>query len=63
MNVLALLRFTLTDDLREQLLEQNRIVKKVFGHGNHAVDYADSGDEARRQNQMRTVAPEVEGVE
>ena len=41
----------------------NRIIREVFGHGNHAVDYTDSGDETRNQNLMRTVAPEVEAVE
>lgn len=33
----------------KQLLEQNRVVRKVFGHGNHALDYTESGDESGRQ--------------
>ncbi|OSN73005.1 hypothetical protein BV352_05696 [Pseudomonas syringae pv. actinidiae] len=24
---------------REQLLEQYRVIWKIFGHGNHALDY------------------------
>ena len=52
-----------TDHLLKQLLEQNRIVREVFGHENHAADYTESGDVSRRQNLMRSVAPEVEAIE
>ncbi|VVM46689.1 hypothetical protein PS655_06073 [Pseudomonas fluorescens] len=63
MNNLAFVRRPLTDHLLKQLPEQNRIIRKVFGHGNHAADYTESGDVSRRQNLMRAVAPEVEAVE
>ncbi len=63
MNDLTLVGRALVDHLFKQLLEQNRIVRKVFGHGNHAADYTESGDVSRRQNLMRTVTPEVEAVE
>ncbi|MNJ57492.1 hypothetical protein D3C77_530810 [compost metagenome] len=63
MNDLALVGRALVDHLLKQLLEQNRIVREVFGHGNHAADYTESGDVSRCQNLMRTVAPEVEAVE
>lgn len=63
MNDLALVGRALVDHLLKQLLEQNRIVREVFGHGNHAADYTESGDVSRRQNLMRTVAPEVEAIE
>ena len=63
MNDLALVGRALVDHLLKQLLEQNRIAREVFGHGNHAADYTESGDVSRRQNLMRTVAPEVEAVE
>jgi len=45
------------------LLEQFRIVREVFGHGIHALDYTESGHESRRQNLVRAVSPEVETVE
>ena len=62
MNDLALIRLALTQHLLKQLFEQNRVVRKVFGHGNHALDYTESGDESRRQNLMRTVAPQIKTV-
>jgi hypothetical protein len=49
--------------LRKHLLEQFRIIGEVFGHGNHALDYTESGDESRRQNLMRTVAPQIKTVQ
>lgn len=48
---------------KQKLFQQNRIVGKGFWHGNHAVDYTDSGYKARRQNLMRTVAPEVKTIQ
>ncbi|MNO28330.1 hypothetical protein D3C76_182210 [compost metagenome] len=63
MNDLALVGRALVDHLLKQLVEQNRIVRKVCGHGNHAADYTESGDVSRLQNLMRTVAPEVEAIE
>ncbi|BBT41350.1 hypothetical protein SAMN05216185_103162 [Pseudomonas guariconensis] len=38
MKNLALVGRGLVDPLLKQLLEQNRIVREVFGHGNHAAD-------------------------
>ena len=49
--------------LKQQLLEQNRIIRKVIGQGNHRPDYTGSGDETRRQNLMRTITPEIKSVE
>ena len=63
MNDLALVGRALVDHLLKQLLEQNRIAREVFGHGNHAADYTESGDVSRRQNLMETVTPEVEAIE
>lgn len=63
MNDLALVGRALVDHLLKQLLEQNRVVREVFGHGNHAADYTESGDVSRRQNLMWTIAPQVKTVE
>ncbi len=63
MNDLTLVRCALADHLLKQLLEQNRIVREGFGHGDHAADYTESGNETRGQNLMRTVTPEIETVE
>jgi hypothetical protein len=63
MNDLALIRLAFTQHLLKQSLEQNRVVRKVFGHGNHALDYTESGDESRRQNLMQTVAPQIKTVQ
>lgn len=58
------LRFQMpTLRLKQQLLERFRIVRKLFGHKNHAVDYTDSGDETRGQHLVRTIAPQVETVQ
>ena len=41
--------FCLTSQrLKQQLLEQNRIIWEVIGPGNHGPDYTGSGHEARR---------------
>ncbi|MNV55231.1 hypothetical protein D3C71_1474580 [compost metagenome] len=48
--------------LRKHLLEQFRIIGEVFGHGNHALDYTESGHVSRRQNLMRTVAPQIKTI-
>lgn len=63
MNGLALIRLALTQHLRKQLPEQNRVVRKVFGHGNHALDYTQSGDDSRGKNLMWTVAPQIIAVQ
>src|SRR5690606_29158105 len=47
----------------QYLLEQNGIIWKIFGQGIHALDYTESGDESRRQNLVRPVAPEVKTIE
>ena len=49
--------------LQQQLLEQNRVVGKGFGHGQHAVDYTGSGHETWGQHLVRAVAPEVDAVQ
>jgi hypothetical protein len=43
--------------LRKHLLEKLKIVREVFGHRIHALDYTESGHESRRQNLMRAVTP------
>jgi hypothetical protein len=63
MNDFALIRLALTQHLRKQSLEQNRVVRKVFGHGNHAPVYTESGDESRRQNLMWSVTPQIKAVQ
>ncbi|WP_445261137.1 hypothetical protein, partial [Pseudomonas sp. RA_15y_Pfl1_P12] len=47
----------------KHLLEQNRIIGEVVGHGNHGPDYIQLRDKSRRQNLMRTVAPKIKTVE
>ena len=63
MNNAPLVRFALKQHLLEQLLEQRRVVRKIFGHRNHALDYTESGHESRRQNLMWSVTPEIKTVE
>lgn len=63
MNNAALARFALKQHLLKQLFEQRRVVRKIFGQRNHALDYTESGHESRRQNLMGTVTPEVKTVE
>ena len=43
--------------LKQPLLEQNRIIKKVIGQRNLGPDDTGSRHVGRRQNLMRTVAP------
>ena len=62
-NNLSLVQLTLVEHLPKHLLEQNGIIWKIFGQGIHALDYTESGYESRRQNLMRTVAPEVKAIE
>jgi hypothetical protein len=45
--------------LLKQLREQNRVLRKIFGNGNHAADYIELGDESRRQNLMRKFASKI----
>gem|GEM_PF-3599973 len=54
---------TLDHLLRKQLLEQDRVIRKVIGQWNHGPDYTGSGNETGCQNLMRTVAPEVETIQ
>ncbi len=49
--------------LRQQLLEWNRIIRKVAKHGNHAVDHTGSGDIVWRQYLVRSIEPETRFVE
>lgn len=60
---LALIDRALHQYLRKHLLEQYGFIGEVFGHGNHAVDYTESGDKSRCQNLMRAIAPEVKTIE
>ncbi|VVP58038.1 hypothetical protein PS880_05874 [Pseudomonas fluorescens] len=55
--------FLATECLKQQLLEQNRIIRKVVGQGNHGPDYTGSGYVAWGQNLMRAVAPKVKTIE
>lgn len=63
MNTQALARFALKQHMLKQFFEQRRVVRKVSGHRNHALDYTESGHKSRRQNLMGTVIPEVKTVE
>ena len=45
------------------MLEQNGIIWKIFVQGIHALHYTESGDESRRQNLVRPVAPEVKALD
>jgi hypothetical protein len=58
MDDLALIRLALTQhflkQLLEQLLEQNRVVRKVFGHGNRTLD-----DRIRRRNEASKLDADV----
>ena len=62
-SALVLVDRALSQQLRKQLLEHGRVIRKVIGRWNHGPDYTGSGDEAGCQNLMWTVAPEVEAVE
>lgn len=62
-NSLALNLFALTQHFLKQLLEQYSVVRKVFEHGIHALNYTESSDESRRQNMMQTVAPQIKPVQ
>ncbi len=59
----ALVDRALSQQLRKQLPEHGRVIRKVIGRWNHGLDYTGSGDEAGRQNLMRAIAPEVEAVD
>ena len=62
-NNFSLIQLTFVEHLPKHLLEQHGIIWKIFGQGIHALDYTESGYESRRQNLMRTVAPEVKAIE
>ena len=63
-SLISLGNFFLTAErLKQQLLEQNRIIRKVVGQGNHGPDYTGSGHVAWGQNLMRAVAPKVKTIE
>jgi hypothetical protein len=49
--------------LKQQLLEQNGIIKKVIGQRNHGPDYTGSNNVARPLDLTRTVAPKIKTIE
>ena len=64
MSLISLKGFLLTiEGLKQQLLEQNRNIRKVIGQSNHGPDYTGSCHVARRQYLMRTITPELKTVE
>ena len=55
--------FLAVECLKQQLLEQNGIIRRGVGQANQGPDYTGSGYIAWSQNLMRAIAPKVKTVE